>query len=213
MKPAVCILDYGAGNIGSVTALLKTICDDVTVSREKHDICRATHFILPGVGAFTACMNKIKDLLPLEAIHHQVYHFKKPFLGICVGMQVLADKGYEFGEHEGLGWIGGIVERLDSNGLPLPHMGWNDASVTRDNPLLPSTSVHRDFYFANSFAYREHTCTDIVAKTRYGIDFPSIIQKNNIFGVQFHPEKSQLAGRQLIQNFLSIGAYRDFFDR
>ena len=121
LKKKVCILDYGSGNTNSVKNIITYLKCDVIVSNQEIDILKCTHLILPGVGAFGASMNRIKDRIPLKILENEVIKSEKPFLGICIGMQILADKGFEFGENDGLGWISGKVEKLDSNGLPF-HM-------------------------------------------------------------------------------------------
>ena len=200
----VCILDYGSGNTNSVKNIITYLKYDVIVSNQEMDILKCTHLILPGVGAFGASMDKIKNRIPLKILESEVIKNQKPFLGICVGMQILADKGFEFGEYSGLGWISGRVEKLDSKGLSLPHVGWNDVRVERKSELTNGLNENHDFYFVNSYAFKADNNKEVVAVTEYGIWFTSIIQKNNIFGVQFHPEKSQKAGQLLLKNFLSL---------
>jgi glutamine amidotransferase len=119
-------------------------------------------------------------------------------------MQVLASRGMEFGEHAGLGWIAGSVERLETNGLTLPHIGWNDIVCKRNSPLLAGLENGADFYFVHSFTFREETPQQVLATTQYGKDFCSVVQQGNLYGVQFHPEKSQRAGIKLAKNFLSL---------
>jgi len=175
-------------------------------SNNVNDIRNSTHLILPGVGAFGASMKKINENIPLDELTDEVLNIKKPFLGICVGMQVLAEKGLEFGEHKGFGWIKGTVSKLDVPAeLNLPHMGWNDISIKiPDNKILNHFTDHQDFYFVHSFALTEADNENVIAETEYGINFVSVVNKENIYGVQFHPEKSQKAGRVLIENFLSL---------
>ncbi|HYD79824.1 MAG TPA: imidazole glycerol phosphate synthase subunit HisH [Paucimonas sp.] len=200
----VCILDYGSGNVKSVFNLISSIAGDVAVSNEPASIANATHVVLPGVGAFGAAMRKIRDTLPMEAVERAVLTEKKPFLGICVGMQVMAARGKEFGEHAGLGWIAGDVAELDTKGLPLPHVGWNNVSCTQASPLFAGLGDNPDFYFVHSYVFHPGHERHAIATTHYGVDFCSAIQHENLFGVQFHPEKSQRAGIQLIKNFLAI---------
>lgn len=200
----VCILDYGSGNVQSVYNMLSTIESNVVISNNPDDIVSATHIILPGVGAFGAAMEKIKNTIPMGVLKTEVFEKKKPFLGICVGLQVLADRGFEFGEHYGLGWISGTVEKIETGSLPLPHIGWNSIKIVNHSPLLDHFDNNQDFYFVHSFAFKEKNATNIVATTEYGQEFNSIISKDNIYGVQFHPEKSQKAGKVLLENFLKI---------
>jgi glutamine amidotransferase len=201
-KPRVCILDYGSGNVRSVYNLLLSVDADVSVSNDPETIRAATHLVLPGVGAFGASMAKVRARIPIDVVHDEAVTKGKPFLGICVGMQLLADRGLEFGVHEGLGWIPGVVERLESAPHPLPHIGWNNIEVVREVPVLESFPAHQDFYFVHSYVFRSADESAVVARTEYGESFAAIIARDNIVGVQFHPEKSQKAGRVLIQNFL-----------
>jgi glutamine amidotransferase len=198
----VCILNYGSGNVGSVFNLFSSLDVAVKVSNESSDMEQATHLVMPGVGAFGAAMRKIRNTLPLESLENAVLRGGKPFLGICVGMQVLADIGMEFGEHRGLGWIPGRVEKLDARDLRLPHIGWNDVTPSRDDPLLHELQTKTDFYFLHSFVFRPDRREDTVATAEFGASFCAIVQRDNIRGVQFHPEKSQRAGLQLARNFL-----------
>ncbi len=200
----VCILDYGSGNVKSVFNLFASIVGDVVVSNDTADILNASHVVLPGVGAFGAAMRKIRDTLPLEALEQMVRIEKKPFLGICVGMQVLADRGMEFGEHAGLGWVAGTVEKLHAKDLPLPHIGWNSISCRQPSPLLSGLENSPDFYFVHSYAFQASDSRDVLATTCYGEEFCSVIRRENLYGVQFQPEKSQRSGSRLVKNFLSF---------
>lgn len=199
----VCILDYGSGNVKSVFNLLSLITPTVQVSNDIDVIQSATHLILPGVGAFGAAMTRIRATIPLAEVHEAVFSRGIPFLGICVGFQVLADVGLEFGEHEGLGWLGGTVSSLETGSLPLPHIGWNSAETVRESVILQGVRPDEDFYFVHSFAMRPALPSDIVAETDYGERFVSVASRGNVHGVQFHPEKSQRAGRRLVENFLA----------
>ena len=204
MKPKVCILDYGSGNVRSVSNLITHLGYEGVVSNQPDDITQATHLILPGVGAFGAAMEKIRERLPLELLEQEVLTHRKPFLGICVGMQVLADTGYEFGEHTGLGWIPGEVRELDTQGEVLPHIGWNDITLRKPCPLSEGLGEVRDFYFVHSYAFTPQSEDCVMATTEYGTQFPAIIQRANLYGVQFHPEKSQKAGQRLISKYLEL---------
>jgi len=202
--PLVCLLDYGSGNVRSVANLLGHLRIEHRVSNDEADIDAATHFVLPGVGAFGAAMEKIRERIPLDRLTIAVQREHKPFLGICVGMQVLADRGEEFGSHPGLGWIPGTVRRLQEHGLPIPHVGWNEVRARGPEALL-GTHDGLDFYFVHSYVFAALEQEHVVATTRYGEEFASVIRKGTIIGVQFHPEKSQKAGMLLIQNFLRLG--------
>lgn len=204
MALKVCILDYGSGNAGSVLNLLRAITPDVVLSNDPDAIRQAGHIILPGVGAFGASMARIRASIPLDLLKEEVVGKGKPFLGICVGMQVLADRGDEFGVHEGLGWIAGEVTRLDSGRLPLPHIGWNDVVNDGSCPLLRGFGSNTDFYFVHSYVFRARQAGCVAATAEYGEKFAAIVGAGNIYGVQFHPEKSQKAGRILLENFLLL---------
>ena len=199
-----CILDYGFENVRSVFNLMSTVCNNVIVSNDLLDIQTSSHIVLPGVGAFEASMRKIKATLPLEGLKHALLIQKKPFLGICVGMQVMAEYGFEFGQHDGFGWIPGEVKPLEVTHLPLPHIGWNNVRLKGTNILMKGIENMSDFYFVHSFVMQPTNLDHVVATTDYGQDFCSIVQKENLFGVQFHPEKSQKTGQKLIENFLKI---------
>lgn len=202
--PRVCILDYGSGNVRSVFNLVSTLNASVEVSNTPERIRDATHIILPGVGAFGPAMQRITRLLPLPEMESAVKEQGKPFLGICVGMQVLAEVGLEFGEHRGLGWVPGKVSLLESGELPLPHVGWNNIRVETPSPLLDGLGESPDFYFVHSYALRDAAPNQVSATVEYGQRFPAVIRRDNLFGVQFHPEKSQRPGIRLFQNFLKL---------
>ena len=139
----------------------------------------------------------------VDALTKEVLQNQKPFLGICVGMQLLAEYGHEYGKHAGLGWIKGEVKRIEAAAeMPIPHMGWNGLEFKKPHPL--TQGVEKDVYFVHSYCFTAQTPEDIVATTSYGTEITSIIAKDNIMGVQFHPEKSQQAGLQLLRNFLTI---------
>ena len=200
----VCILDYGSGNVKSVFNLFSGLSQKIVISNDSVDIEKATHIILPGVGAFGAAMRKIKENIPIDDLKRAVIHKRTPFLGICVGMQILATSGTEFGVYPGLGWVDGVVEKIDTANLPTLHIGWNAVRCMRASPLLQGLEDNPDFYFVHSYAVRPVNEHHTVATTNYGHDFCSIFQHDNIYGVQFHPEKSQRAGIKLAKNFLAL---------
>ena len=203
MKNAkVCVLDYGSGNVASVYNLINRLGYDIKVSNKVEDIKKSSHLILPGVGAFGSSVEKIKNNISIEVLSDEVKVKKKPFLGICVGMQVLAEKGLEFGSHEGLGWIEGTVEKI--NAKVLPHVGWNNIEMKKNSPIFSNIKNASDFYFVNSYAFKVKDNNFIIAETTYENTFCSAVQKENIFGVQFHPEKSQKVGQDIIENFLKV---------
>tara|TARA_B100000686_G_C16709797_1_gene928419 strand:- start:584 stop:1195 length:612 start_codon:yes stop_codon:yes gene_type:complete len=198
----VCVLDYGSGNVASVYNLLSRLNYNVKISNSSSDIKNSSHLILPGVGAFGASIEKIRTKIEIGLLEDEVKNKKKPFLGICIGMQVLADKGFEFGEHDGLGWIEGTVKKLKAK--VLPHIGWNNIQIKRQTPIFLDLKNMDDFYFVNSYAFNVKDKNLIISETNYENTFCSAVQKDNIFGVQFHPEKSQKTGQQLIHNFLKL---------
>jgi glutamine amidotransferase len=204
MSPKVCILDYGSGNVKSVYNAFKHIGVNVLVSNDEKIIVNSTHLVLPGVGAFHTSMKKILNSLPMELIEVEVLHKNKPFLGICVGMQVLSEFGLEFGRTNGLGWLDGHVRKIISKEEVIPHVGWNQLNFTKQNILLKGISQKSYFYFVHSYILSNIDPDEMIATSEYAEIFPSVVQKQNIFGVQFHPEKSQKSGIQLLSNFTSV---------
>jgi len=200
----VCIIDYGSGNARSVYNIFQSIHPFVKLSCMPDDIEDATHLVLPGVGAFGATMEKLKTLSILGILEKNVLKDKKHFLGICVGMQILAGEGMEHGVYKGLGWIPGTVKIIDTRGLCLPHVGWNNFKMRRDNALLEGINQGTDFYYVHSYQFEASDTKDVVATCEYGVEFAAIINVENIYGVQFHPEKSQKAGKRLLQNFMRL---------
>jgi glutamine amidotransferase len=200
----ICILDYGVGNIFSLKNILKKNDIHFTYSRKKKDILSATHLILPGVGSFDIAIKKLSESIPINFLNNEVLKKKKPILGICVGMQIMANNGNENGLTSGLGWIEGSVKIIDSKKLPLPQVGWNNLLHSRKKSDIIVGIEKKDFYFLNSYYFDVMNKNNVIAYSSYGIKFPSVIQKNNIVGVQFHPEKSQKAGLQLIKNFIKL---------
>ncbi len=199
----IAIVDYGMGNLRSVHKGLERVGFPATVTHDPGLIKKADGLVLPGVGAFKKAMENLEALRLIDPLREFIAE-GKPFLGICVRMQVLASRGMEFGECLGLGWIPGIVEKIGSKNLPLPHIGWNNISCNRPSPLLAGLGNDPDFYFVHSYALRLENRQHGLASTSYGEEFCSIIQRENIYGVQFHPEKSQLTGMRLVKNFLSL---------
>ncbi len=200
----VVIIDYGAGNVESVANALAAVAEnEIIISNKISDLKSANYLILPGVGAFGDCMNGLKaaeGLLP--ELRKQVLIEKKPFLGICVGMQVLASVGYENGEHAGLGFINGRVEKIASE-LKLPQMGWNELAIKPNkHAVLDGINSGEHFYFANSYHFVCQNENNVLAQEEYGAKLTAIVAKDNVFGVQFHPEKSGEAGLKLLYNFL-----------
>lgn len=198
----VIVLDYGSGNVGSLSNMLKLLGYEYQISNKAEDIRGGTHYILPGVGAFGAVMEKINKNIPINELMKEVLTNKKPLLGICVGMQVLADYGYENGKYKGLGLISGEVKKIETEAI-LPHVGWNDIQIKTPSDLFMDMEEISDFYFVHSYHFQPENDQSIIATTTYGKkQFASIIGRDNILGVQFHPEKSQDVGKLLIRNFI-----------
>lgn len=205
----VVIIDYDAGNIESVFNALSTICKtcDIVVSNKISDLKSATHIILPGVGAFGDCMQNLRAIegLIIE-LRNQVLKEKKPFLGVCVGMQVLANRGFENGDFEGLGFINGSVEKIEvtSPELKIPHMGWNEVVLKESkHPMLKDITSGEHFYFANSYHFVCANENNVLGTYDYDGKRTAIVAKGNIFATQFHPEKSGEAGLKILKNFLN----------
>jgi len=197
----VCILDYGSGNVQSVKNALDRLKISNLVSNSIESIREASHIILPGVGAFKVAMRRIQDTLPIRELQDEVLEKKKPYLGICVGMQVLAERGYEKGTHLGLGWIKKHEVVENSKQVRQPHIGWNSVRIRKKSSIFNGIEDGSDFYFVHSFIMKSNSQEFVIGSTHYGDVFTSVLQKNNIFGVQFHPEKSQENGLKLLRNF------------
>ena len=202
----ILILDYGNGNLQSVFNAFRALDCDVRISDNPCDMKVASHVVLPGVGAFEQCSVALRQDRMLEHLEQEVLEKGKPFLGICVGLQVLASFGLEFGRHKGLGWIPGTTARIDTNDsqLRLPHIGWNDVRVHKPTPLFKGIDSGTAFYFVHSYHLIPDDEASISATCDYGTSVTASVQKENLFGVQFHPEKSQSAGIKLLENFISI---------
>ncbi len=204
-KNKVVIIDYNMGNLTSVVNAIKYVGGEVMISNKIEDIKEATHLILPGVGAFGDGMKNLKDLGLIELLREQVMKKEKPFLGICLGMQLLAEKGYEGGLNEGLGYIKGEVKRFDfkNKDLRVPHVGWNEINLKKDCPLFNDLKESEVFYFVHSYHLILQENDIITGTCDYGGKFVATIQKNNIFATQFHPEKSQKPGLKILKNFIN----------
>ena len=202
-NPNIIIIDYGIGNTHSVFNAIKYLgYSKIKISDNIQDIHNSDALILPGVGAFEACINNLKKRGIIPTLNEEVLIKKKPILGICVGMQLLATSSEENGLHNGLDWIKGKVKKLElPNNLPIPHVGWNNTNINFDNPLI-TNNKHTNFYFDHSYHF-ECDSKYVFAESSYGIRVTAGIQKDNIFGVQFHPEKSQVAGLKLFRGFLN----------
>ncbi len=205
----ITIIDYGIGNLRSIEKAFETVGVTVRRTDDPHAITDAERLVLPGVGAFRACIDEIRER-DLEAPIHDAIDRDIPFLGVCVGMQLLFETGYEKGEHEGLGVLPGHVAHFRAvdaempEDLSVPHMGWNTIEPTRSHPILEGLGETPHVYFVHSYHPVAAAASDVLATTTYGHSFPSVVQRRNVFGVQFHPEKSQAAGLGLLENFATL---------
>ena len=207
----VAIVDYGSGNLRSAAkaferaAVESDVAAEIKVTSVPEVIAGADRVVLPGVGAFADCRRGLAAVSGLEqALSESVMARARPFLGICVGMQLMADSGLEFETVDGLGWIGGQVVAMEpaDRALKIPHMGWNEIEPRGAHPLLAGLSARPHAYFVHSYHFRVSDPDDLVAVTDYGGPLAAVVGHGNIAGTQFHPEKSQQAGLRLISNFL-----------
>jgi glutamine amidotransferase len=202
----VAVVDYGMCNLDSVRRAVEECGGTVVVTGQARDLETANRIILPGVGAFPEAMRNIKALSLDHVLYEQAIEGNIPLLGICLGMQLLASKGWEGKETDGLGLIPGEVRRLEPFGVDtrIPHVGWNEVHPTQESPLFRDIPFGKDFYFVHSYQFCLENDAHILAHTPYAGRFVSAVQSGSVFGVQFHPEKSQKMGFQLLKNFLAI---------
>jgi imidazole glycerol-phosphate synthase subunit HisH len=202
---SVLIIDYGMGNLGSVRRSFEECGADVQILRDPQEFNGSSRVVLPGVGAFKDGMEHLENRGWVDFIN-RVIEEKIPLLGICLGMQLLAEKGYEGGQVSGLGIIRGEVVRMDpqSEEERIPHVGWDDVCVTQPTSLFSDIPCGSDFYFVHSYHFAPECADHIIATTPYCGGVVSAVQKNNVFGVQFHPEKSSKPGRKMLKNFLKV---------
>lgn len=203
MSDNIVIIDYGMGNLRSVQKAFEHIGVDALITRDPTIIQNASKIVLPGVGAFSDAMDNLTSLGLIDILHQEVLKKKKPFLGICLGMQLIATKSYEFGETQGLGWIDAQIVRFPDSGLKIPHVGWNNVTFAHPSPLFEEIPDNSDFYFVHSY-YFDADDTYATGICEYGIEFIASVQKDNIFATQFHPEKSQKHGLAIINNFAKL---------
>jgi imidazole glycerol-phosphate synthase subunit HisH len=198
------VVDYGMGNLRSVQKGFEKIGKQAVISRDPEKIAAASHLVLPGVGAFPECMANLArfDLIdPLMAFIKS----GRPFLGICLGLQLLFDQSEEFGVHEGLKIIPGTVKAFDkAMGLKIPHMGWNQVFFRESVPIFKGIEDGLYFYFVHSFYVVPLNDSDIAGESEYGIRFTCAVRRDNVFAVQFHPEKSQTNGLKILANFAGL---------
>jgi glutamine amidotransferase len=200
----IAVVNYGMGNLASVRRAFEDVGAEVSIANHPGALYDANRIVLPGVGAFAEGMECLIRTGWASALNEVVIQQGRPLLGICLGMQMLATSGHEGGETKGLGFIPGKIQRLDTVGckLRIPHVGWNDVSYCKTDVLFDEIPDLSDFYFVHSFAFVPESREHLVATTPYGCAVTAVVRAGNIFGCQFHPEKSSKAGRQLLKNFI-----------
>lgn len=201
---SIVIIDYGMGNLRSVRNALAFLGCEVTISDRPRDVEQASALILPGVGAFGEAMQNLEKRRLIQPIRTAALEKETPMLGICLGMQLIAEESEERGRHEGLGLISGQVRRIPApSGFRLPHVGWNPVTVVRAEPFLKGVEDGESFYFVHTYCLE----TDeryVAARCNYGVDFIAAVQHKNMFATQFHPERSQTNGLRLLRNFVTF---------
>jgi imidazole glycerol-phosphate synthase subunit HisH len=202
----VAIVDYGMGNLDSVARAVEECGGEPLLVRTASELGRAGSVILPGVGSFTQGMRNLRASGMADALPEYVLERGMPFLGLCLGMQLLATRGEEGGGEAGLGWISGEVARLrpQGDGERIPHVGWNEVVCERESPLFAGLDGRRDFYFVHSYTLACEDEGDVLASTPYAGGFTSAVERGHVRGLQFHPEKSQRAGFQVLRNFIGL---------
>lgn len=198
------VVDYGMGNLRSVINAFRMLGENAYIAESPQQIQKAQAIIIPGVGAFSEAMKNLNKMGIIEALNQKVLVEKKPFLGICLGMQLIAESSTEGGKHIGLGWIPAHVEGIPvKHGTHLPHVGWNDIKIKRAEPLFRGQQCDPNFYFVHSY-YMHANPEYISATVEYDVEITAAVQMNNIFAVQFHPEKSQNSGLRLLRQFIKV---------
>jgi len=206
----VTIVDYNSGNISSVINSFKEVAREkvnIKVTSDLNQIKSSDKIVLPGQGSFKSCIDALKSINGLvEALSEFAINNKKPLLGICVGLQMFSDVGYEETETKGLGWISGKVSLINNNNgkFKLPHIGWNEINIVKDSKLFHNIKKNSHMYFVHSYEFIPEDKNVISATTDYSSNIVCSVEKENIFGTQFHPEKSDKMGLQIIQNFISL---------
>jgi glutamine amidotransferase len=199
----ITIIDYGLGNLGSVLNMMKKIGVEAQITSDLNVIAKAQKILLPGVGAFDAAMEKLTDTELRKVLDQKVLIEKIPALGICLGMQLLT-RGSEEGNLAGLNWVPAYTYRFPSSQLKVPHMGWNLVTKKTPSPLTEQFDEAFRFYFVHSYYVKADDERNSILTTNYGVTFDSAVQRDNVFGAQFHPEKSHRFGMQLFKNFAKV---------
>ncbi len=200
----ITLIDYGLGNIKAFENIYKRLSVPVKIAKKKNELLDSSHLILPGVGSFDWAMKRLCNSGMIDELNRLVLEEKRPILGICVGMQMMAKSSKE-GKMPGLGWLNGHVnlfsDKISNKDLQLPHMGWNEVIPNDTTDLFSGLESSARFYFLHSYYFSPNKNTNILAKSFYGINFTCAVKYENIFGVQFHPEKSHEWGVKLLKNF------------
>lgn len=204
-NPEIVIIDYNTGNVDSVIKASKLFNSSVELTNNYEAIENAKKIILPGQGSFSYGMEQLHTLRLVDLIKDKVINKKTPILGICLGMQILASSGIENKYAEGLGFIDGEIKKIPTK-QKLPHIGWNEVSFKNTNKIFSDINNNENFYFVHSYYFQCKNKENIIGTSNYGFEFPSVIQKDNIIGCQFHPEKSLKNGLKLMGNFLKNNA-------
>jgi len=199
----IALIDYGMGNLRSVQKGLEKVGAKVNVTDKAEDLRTASGIVLPGVGAFRDCIHELTKLGLIDTLIEEISS-GKPYLGICLGLQILFEESEEFGRCNGLGIFKGKVVRFRESNLKIPHMGWNTINIKKSSSILKDIPDQSYFYFVHSYYVVPDDSEIILTSTEYGLEFTSSVSKNNIFGVQFHPEKSQALGLRMLGNFVEI---------
>jgi glutamine amidotransferase len=210
MTQKITIIDYGSGNLRSVFNALNLIDGQnfyLQISSNPEDIKNSDKIILPGVGAFANCINSLSNITKMrDILQEEILHKKKNFLGICVGMQLLADFGNEYETVKGLGFISGEIIKINDQDqtLKIPHIGWNEIQIKKNHDILQNIANNEHFYFVHSYHFLVKDSENIIANVNYGQNLAAIIAKDNIVATQFHPEKSGASGMKLLKNFITL---------
>jgi glutamine amidotransferase len=203
----IAIVDYGSGNVAAIADILKRLKVPHIVTRNHAELLSASRYVLPGVGAFDTTMRILRDSGLVNLLNDEVHEHCKKIMGVCVGMQILGDSSDE-GLLPGLGWIPGHIRRIDPETLPsrpkLPHMGWNSIKVTENSPLFDEVDYDQGFYFLHSYYFDAVNPNSVMATVNYGKELPCSVFSGNVFGFQFHPEKSHANGVAVFRNFSRI---------
>lgn len=203
----IAIVDYGSGNVAAIADILKRLKIPHSITRDHNELRSADRYILPGVGAFDTTMRTLEASGLVAVLNEQVLDFKKKILGICVGMQILGDASDE-GELPGLGWIPGRIRRIDATTIiappKLPHMGWNSVRLRTPTPLFNGVDLARGFYFLHSYYFDAADAHSVLATVEYGTELACSVGSENVYGMQFHPEKSHANGVAVFRNFAEI---------